>query len=337
MSQCSKATHAWCGWSRAAISFPGDYTPCRALLIYFSSGNAAITRSRLPRTRGCHTWAGDTHIPTVCQAGSTALSQWARASSGTNVTLRSQELTTSFTPGPRDTCTPSASPALRDTQSVAQEVPSRQTQPGGHKRGRRSWKEPQGSSWLCGTLCKLRWCHPMPPVKCRCNSQPAADKGSFQCWGHPMTPPRDSCKDPALNRALGPLVAPKGACRSPVLALLGWPPPPSSWILPCLGPGLRARAEREGAQGLPEAVLVTSQAVLWGGDRAEDSTQLTPHSNIRAAFSQHHGSAGLLQEQLQALLRENRTSTRSPGRMEGKQNHSRKGQLKERLLVLSCP
>lgn len=59
---------------------------------------------------------------------------------------------------------------------------------------------------------------------------------------------------------------------------------------------------REGAEGLPGAGLLTSQAVLWRGDRAEDSTQLTPHSNIGAAFSQHHSSAGLLHEQLQALL-----------------------------------
>lgn len=123
--------------------------------------------------------------------------------------------------------------------------------------------------------------------------------------------PRGSCEVPALNRALGPLTAPEGEqqlpcpCRTPVLPCWGGHHLPwlcQCWILPCLGPGLRDREVRECAEGLPEAGLVTSQAVLWGGDRAEDSTQLPPHSGIRAAFSQHRKSSGLLQEQLQALL-----------------------------------
>lgn len=35
MSQSVKATHAWCGWSRVAISSPGDDILCRILFYLF--------------------------------------------------------------------------------------------------------------------------------------------------------------------------------------------------------------------------------------------------------------------------------------------------------------
>lgn len=192
-------------------------------------------------------------------------------------------------------------------------MPSSQTQPGWGEAGEAGRMLDGASGLLLAlwqSLCRLRWCHPLSPVKCRCNSLPAADK-QLSVPGTLHDASQGQLRSPCSEQSPGAADSPRrGAAaplplQNPCPTLLGWPPPPrlcQRWILPCLGPGLRDREVRECAEGLPEAGLVTSQAVLWGGDRAEDSTQLPPHSGIRAAFSQHRKSSGLLQEQLQALL-----------------------------------
>lgn len=103
MSQCSKATHAWCGWSRAAICSPEDYAACKTLFIYFSLWNTAIARSLTPPHPGLpHVGRGHSHPPSV-PVWQHCTQTGPEAPPGTDVTLRSQELSTSFTPGPQDT------------------------------------------------------------------------------------------------------------------------------------------------------------------------------------------------------------------------------------------
>lgn len=77
---------------------------------------------------GAATRGQGTFSPSRCARLAAQHSARARGSSRTDVTLRSQELTTSFTPGPQGSCTPIASPALRGTPGVWQpEVPSSDT------------------------------------------------------------------------------------------------------------------------------------------------------------------------------------------------------------------
>lgn len=148
MSQCLKATRAWCGWSRAAISSPGDHTPCKALFIYFSLWNTAITRSLTPPHLGLpHVGRGHSHPPSV-PGWQHSTQPGPGAAPGTDVTPRSQELTASFTPGPQDTCTPTVTPVLSGTPRVWQPEGTRGAEQSdtawlGHwwGRGRRNWED----------------------------------------------------------------------------------------------------------------------------------------------------------------------------------------------------
>lgn len=128
--------------------FPRRLHSLQSLFIYFSSWNTAITCSPTPPHPGLpHVGRGHSH-PRSVPGWQHSTQPGPGAPPGTDVTPRSQELTTSFIPGPQGTCTPIATPVLRGTPRVWQSEGTRGAQQSdtawlGHwrGRGRRSWED----------------------------------------------------------------------------------------------------------------------------------------------------------------------------------------------------